>query len=222
MSNEDGSRVDRYLAEALGLDDEPLVAALARNREAGLPPIDVSPAQGKLLMLLAQMMGAKRILEIGTLGGYSTIWLARALPEGGRVVSLEISPHHAEVARANLRHAGLEDRVEVRVGAAAESLAALVAESAGPFDLFFIDADKPSGPHYVDRALELSRSGSVIVVDNVIRRGAVADAESTDPNVRGSREVLAKMGAHPRLSATAIQTVGLKGWDGLAIGRVVA
>lgn len=213
--------VDQYITRAVLGEDEVLDATLADARAAGLPPIDVAPNQGALLHLLARAVGAATILEVGTLGGYSTIWLARSLPPGGRLTSLEIDPHHAEVARANLSRAGLADVVEVRVGPALESLAALAAEGAGPFDMVFIDADKPNNPHYLDWARRLSAPGSLIVVDNVVRDGAVADGTSSDPNVVGSRAVLERMGADPHLVATALQTVGSKGRDGFAIGLVV-
>ena len=212
--------VDAYVAEQLIPPDAALDAALAANAAAGLPSIDVSPPQGKLLHLLARISGARRILEIGTLGGYSTIWLARALPADGRLVTLEFLPHHAETARRNVERAGLAHRVEIRVGAAAETLPELAAEGAGPFDLVFIDADKPSNPIYLDWAVRLSRPGTLIVLDNVVRDGAVADGTSTDANVLGSRAGLEFIGNHPSLEATALQTVGAKGYDGFAIALV--
>jgi len=212
--------VDAYVAEQLIPPDAALDAALAANAAAGLPSIDVSPPQGKLLHLLARISGARRILEIGTLGGYSTIWLARALPADGRLVTLEFLPHHAETARRNVERAGLADRVEIRVGAAVETLPQLAAEGAGPFDLVFIDADKPSNPIYLDWAVRLSRPGTLIVLDNVVRDGAVADGTSTDANVLGSRAGLEFIGNHPSLEATALQTVGAKGYDGFAIALV--
>jgi predicted O-methyltransferase YrrM len=218
-----GSRetaVDDYIADRLLGPDPALEAALEANAAAGLPPIDVSPPQGKLLHLLARMIGARNILEVGTLGGYSTIWLARALPADGRLVTLEIDPHHAEVARTNLDRAGLANRVEVRVGPAVDSLAAIERERDEPFDLIFIDADKPSNIAYLRAALKLSRPGSVIVVDNVVRSGAVIDPDSADPSVRGTRALFDAVSAEPRLSATAVQTVGTKGWDGFLIARV--
>jgi predicted O-methyltransferase YrrM len=189
---------------------------------AHLPAINVAPNQGKLLQLLARAQGARNILEVGTLGGYSTIWLARALPPGGRLVTLEIDPRYAEVARANVLRAGLAEVVEVRVGRAVESLAQLEAEGRGPFDLVFIDADKPSNPDYFRWALRLSRRGSVIIVDNVVRGGAVADGASEDPRVRGVRELNDLIASEPRVSATAVQTVGSKGYDGFALILVVA
>jgi predicted O-methyltransferase YrrM len=220
MSLEEWTRVDAYLTEALLPDDPALAAALAANEAAGLPAHDVSPTQGKLLHLIAKIRGARSVLEIGTLGGYSTIWLARALPAGGRLVSLEIDAARAEVARSNLRRAGVEHVVQVRVGPASASLRALKDERAEPFDLVFIDADKPSNPQYLELAIELSRPGTVIIGDNVVRNGAVSDAHSTDPNVAGVRQFLENMGRHPRLSATALQTVGSKGYDGFAIAVV--
>ena len=212
--------VDAYFTSALHLTDPALDAALAANVAAGLPGIDVSPAQGKFLHLLACMVGARRILEVGTLGGYSSIWLARALAPGGRLISLEISPKHAEVARANLARAGLTDRAEVRVGPALESLAALTKEAGAPFDFVFIDADKPNNANYLKAALGLARPGAVIVCDNVVRDGALADAASRDPNTLGARAVFEAISAEPRLSGVGLQTVGAKGWDGFAIALV--
>jgi predicted O-methyltransferase YrrM len=182
----------------------------------------VAPNQGKLLQLLARMQGARSILEIGTLGGYSTIWLARALPPGGRLITLEADPKHAEVARANIARAGLDEMVELRLGRALDTLPALHRENRGPFDLIFIDADKPGYPDYFPWALKLSRRGSLIVADNVVRKGAVADANSVDPMVQGVRRFTELVAAEPRVSATAIQTVGSKGYDGLAIVLVTA
>ncbi len=213
--------VDRYFGELFAPHDAKLDAAVKANRAARLPAIDVSPLQGKFLHVLAQMTQAKRVLEIGLLGGYSTIWMARALPRGGRIVSLEFEPRHAEIARANLRRAGLLRRVEIRVGPALQSLPQLKAEGAGPFDLIFIDADKENNPQYLDWALKLSRRGTVIVVDNVARHGTVVDAKSTAGDIRGTRRCLKAMAAHPRLSAVALQTVGLKGLDGFAMAVVV-
>lgn len=214
------SAVDGYIAERLLPADPVLDAVLAANEAAGLPPIDVSPAQGKLLHLIARLCGAHRILEIGTLGGYSTLWLARALSPGGTVVTLESEPCHAEVARANFASAGLSDRIDLRLGPALETLPRLAAEGAGPFDLVFIDADKPSNPDYLAWALKLSRPGTVIVADNVVREGAVTDAESTDPKVTGTRALFDALHAAPRIEATASQTVGLKGWDGFVLALV--
>ena len=210
------SAVDNYIVEKLvGADDLPSV--LAANADAGLRPIDVSAAQGKFLSLLVRITGARRILEIGTLGGYSTIWMARALPPGGQLVTLEYEPHHARVAAANIAAAGLTDTVTIHIGAAAETLPRIAAEKPAPFDLIFIDADKPGNPIYLDWALKLSRPGTVIVLDNVVRDGRVIDPSSTDPNVVGSRAAFDIIGASPRLDATALQTVGSKGWDGFAI-----
>jgi predicted O-methyltransferase YrrM len=214
--------VDAYIAGKLLGDDPALEAALAANAEAGLPPIDVSPPQGKMLHLLARGCGARRILEVGTLGGYSTIWLARALGPGGRLVTLEIDPRHAEVARANIARAGLADRVEVRVGPAIESLAAMLAAGEPAFDLIFIDADKPSNPAYVEAALGLARPGTLILVDNVVRGGQVLDAASTDDRVTGTRVLFDLLATEPRLSATAVQTVGGKKWDGFVLAIVEA
>ncbi|SDR61632.1 Predicted O-methyltransferase YrrM [Rhizobiales bacterium GAS113] len=216
------TEVDDYFTDLLVTSDPALEAALAASDAAGLPPINVAPNQGKLLMLLARIQGARRILEIGTLGGYSTIWLARALPENGKLVTLEADAKHAEVARANIARAGLADRVEIRVGPALETLPLLVAEGKGPYDLVFIDADKPSNPHYLAFALELTRRGSLIIADNVVRNGAVVQAASRDPNVRGIRRFNELVAAEPRLTATAVQTVGSKGYDGFAIALVTA
>jgi predicted O-methyltransferase YrrM len=220
MTDDRWSAVDAYFTDHLAPADEALTAALAASDEGGLPQIAVSAPLGKLLHLLALTQGARRILEIGTLGGYSTIWLARALPADGRLVSLEYDPHHADVARANLAHAGLDKIVEVRTGAALDSLAALETEGAAPFDLFFIDADKVNNPNYVEWAVKLSRPGSVIIVDNVVRGGAVADATSEDEAVRGTRRMIELVGGHPRLDATAVQTVGGKSYDGFLLARV--
>jgi predicted O-methyltransferase YrrM len=212
------TEVDHYFTEALVEKDPVLDEALAASDAAGLPPIAVAPNQGKLLHLLARMRGAKRILEIGTLGGYSTIWLARALPADGDLISLEYSAKHAEVARANLAAAGLSSVAEVRVGPALESLPELT----GPFDLVFIDADKRNNAEYFRWALRLSTVGSLIIVDNVVRDGRVVDAALDDANVRGTRAVIEAMGAEPRVSATAVQTVGTKGYDGFAMALVVS
>ena len=209
--------VDAYVVDRLIAGDTAISAAVAANKAAGLPAIDVSIPQGRMLQLLARMAGARRILEVGTLGGVSTIFLARALPEDGRLVSLEIDPHHAEVARANVAAAGLADKVDIRVGRAIETLDAMIAAGEGPFDLAFIDADKQSNPDYVRAAMALGRPGSVIVVDNVIRGGRVLDAGSDDPHLIGTRAVFDLVGAEPRLSATAVQTVGSKGWDGFLL-----
>jgi predicted O-methyltransferase YrrM len=220
MSQEQWSAVDRYITDLLVPPDPALDAALQASAAAGLPPIHVAPNQGKLLRLLAQVQGARAILEIGTLGGYSTIWLARALPADGRLITLESDPKHAEVARANIARAGLADVVELRLGQALETLPQLAAEGLGPFDLVFIDADKPSTPEYFIWALRLCRRGSVIIVDNVVRKGAVVDAASGDPTIQGVRRFYELLAAERRVSATAIQTVGSKGYDGFAIALV--
>ncbi|QNP72978.1 O-methyltransferase [Streptomyces roseirectus] len=216
------SAVDGYVEEELGLGDEVLAAVLRESEAAGLPPISVSAAQGKFLRMLAEIQGARRILEVGTLGGYSTICLARALPEDGRLVTLEYSQKHAEVAERNIARAGLDKVVEIRVGEALTTLPALADEHPDPFDLVFIDADKANNPHYVEWALKLTRAGSVIVVDNVVRDGRVIDADSTASDVQGTRAALHLIATHPRLTGTAIQTVGTKGYDGFALARVVS
>jgi predicted O-methyltransferase YrrM len=213
--------VDHYFGELLVPPDEFLGAVPAANKQAGLPAIDITPLQGKFLELLVRISGAGRILEIGTLGGYSTIWLARALPKGGRIVSLELNPHHAEVARANLLNAGMVDQVDLRVGPAIESLQALEEAGCTPFDLIFIDADKESYTEYLDWALKLSRPGTVIVADNVVRDGKVADADCDDPMVQGVRRFMKRLAAEPRLNSTVIQSVGMKGYDGFALARVL-
>jgi predicted O-methyltransferase YrrM len=217
MSEAIWGRVDDYIVEKLVQEDAALSDVLSANTAAGLRPIDVSPAQGKLLHLLVRLSGARRVLEVGTLGGYSTIWMAKALPEGGEVVSLEYEPRHADVARRNIERAGLSDRVTVRVGAAADTLPVLAAENPTPFDFVFIDADKPNNTIYLDWAIKLGRPGTVIVLDNVVRDGQLPNPSSTDPNVLGSRGVFDLIAANPRLSATALQTVGSKGYDGFAI-----
>lgn len=214
--------VDRYVEDLLVRPEAALQEALAASAAAELPPIQVSPAQGKLLMLLAQIRGARTILEIGTLGGYSTLWLARALPEGGRLITLEVEPKHAAVARANIARAGLADAVELLLGPALDTLQRLAAEGRGPFDLIFIDADKPGYPDYLPWALRLSRVGTVIIADNVVRDGEVADAASADPRVQAVRRFHELLAAEPRVSATVIQTVGSKGYDGFAIALVTA
>jgi predicted O-methyltransferase YrrM len=214
--------VDDYFTGRLAPDDEVMAAALRDSDAAGLPHISVTANQGKLLQILAEVQGARQILEIGTLGGYSTIWLARALPADGRLISLEYDPRHAEVAVRNIARAGLDKAVEVRVGAALESLPRLADENPPPFDLVFIDADKGNNVHYLEWALRLTSAGSLIVVDNVVRGGRVADADSDAEDVRGSRGAIELIGSHPRLSGTAIQTVGAKGYDGFALARVLA
>lgn len=210
--------VDAYIAGKLLGDDDALAAALENNEANGLPPIDVSAAQGKMLFLLAQIAGARRILEIGTLGGYSTIWLARALPEDGELVTLEIEEAHARVARANLDRAGVSDRVDIRVGPASDSLAAMT--GAAPFDFVFIDADKQGNAHYVAEAIRLGRSGTTIIVDNVVREGGVLDPDSGDPRIDGTRALFDMLNADARIDATAVQTVGVKKWDGFVLARV--
>ena len=212
--------VDDYIADTFLEDDPVLEAVQVACDEAGMPPIQVAPLQGKLLMILAASLTARNILEIGTLGGYSTIWLARGLSERGRVLTLELDPRHAEIARNNFGNAGVADRVEVRVGPALETLSALHAERAGPFDLVFIDADKPNTPDYFDWAVKLARRGTLIIVDNVIREGAILAAKSQNKHVKGLRGFFARASADPRVTATAFQTVGHKGHDGLAIVRV--
>jgi len=218
MSRDDWERVDAYLVGRTHGADPVLDAVLAANAAAGLPEIDVSPAHGKFLHLVARMAGARRILEIGTLGGYSTIWLARALPPGGRVLTLEADPRHAEVARANFARAGLSDAIELRLGPALDTLPALAGGS--PFDLVFIDADKQRNPDYLAWALRLSRPGTVVLCDNVVKFGAAAGPGTTDPAALGTLRFFDMIAAEPRLSATALQTVGVKGWDGLAIAIV--
>ncbi len=210
---------DTYAAEQLLPPDAALDAAMANNAAAGLPNIAVSPLQGKLLQLIVGIHGARRVLEIGTLGGYSTLWLARALPADGRIVTVEVDPHHADTARANLERAGVGDRAEVLVGAALDVLPGLL--DGAPFDFVFIDADKPNNAAYLAWALRLTRRGAVIVVDNVVRRGRVADAGSEDPGVRGARAVIEAVSAEPRLLPTVVQTVGSKGHDGFLLARVV-
>jgi predicted O-methyltransferase YrrM len=213
------TEVDDYVVEKL-LGGDRLAHVLEANAAGGLPAIDVSPPLGKLLYLLAKSIGAARILEVGTLGGYSTIWLARALEPGGRLVTLEIDPDHARVASQNIDAAGVGDRVEIRLGPALDSLAVLAQESGAPFDFVFIDADKKHNPDYVRAAVGLARVGALIVVDNVVREGRVLDEASADPNIRGTRQVFDMLADEPRLEATAIQTVGAKGWDGFILARV--
>jgi predicted O-methyltransferase YrrM len=212
--------VDVYLTDLFVPPDPVLEAALAASTAAGLPPIQVAPNQGKLLQLLAQLQGARTILEIGTLGGYSTIWLARALPPDGRLITLEVDPQHAEISLANIARAGLAGIVEVRLGPALETLPQLVAEGLGPFDVIFIDADKPSYPDYFRWALRLSHRGSLILADNIVRQGAVIDPESRDANVQGVRAMNEWVAAESRVSATALQTVGSKGYDGFVMALV--
>ncbi len=217
MSQDRWTAVERYFGDLLFPPDPALDAALADSVAAGLPPINVSAAQGRLLALIAQMIQARRILEIGTLGGYSTIWLARALAAGGRIVTLEIDARHADVARRNFERAAVSDRIDLRVGPAQETLPASQAEGLGPFDLIFVDADKPSYPEYLEWSIRLSRPGGVIVVDNIVRDGAVVDEHAADARVQGVRRFNAALAAERRVTATAIQLVGAKGYDGFAV-----
>jgi predicted O-methyltransferase YrrM len=217
MSEEQWTEVDRYFSERLLGNDPSLDSAMEAAAAAGLPPIAVSPNQGKLLQMLARIVDATSILEVGTLAGYSTIWLARALKPGGRLVTLEIDPKHAEVARSNIKRAALDAVVEIRVGSALDTLPELAAERRRPFDFIFIDADKQNIPTYFEWALKLSRPGTLIVVDNVVRGGAVIDAQTQDPSVQGVQRFVEMLGGDTRASGTAIQTVGLKGYDGFAI-----
>lgn len=219
MSDPRWAQVDDYIEVKLLGGDPALDSALAANAAGGLPAIDVSPVQGKFLHLLALASGAKRILEVGTLGGYSTIWLARALGEGGRLVTLELEPRHAEVARGNIDRVGVSDRVDIRVGPAADTLAAMVAAGEGPFDLVFIDADKPGNTVYFDHAVRLSRPGTVIIVDNVVRDGGVLDPDG-DAAIKGTRALFDALAEDERVTATAMQTVGAKKWDGFVMAVV--
>lgn len=212
--------VDDYIAERLLGPDPALEAALAANAAGGLPPIDVSPAHGRMLHLFARMVGARRVLEVGTLGGYSTISLARALPPGGKVVTLEIDPRHAEVARGNLAKAGVDGMVEIRLGPAIDSLRAMIAAGEEAFDFVFVDADKQSNADYVRAALDLTHPGSAIVVDNVVRQGKVIDQASTDAMVQGTRRLYDYLHTETRLDCTAVQTVGAKNWDGFVLALV--
>jgi predicted O-methyltransferase YrrM len=217
VAEEQWTAVDEYFSDRLLPSDPILEAALEASLAAGLPAISVSPNQGKLLQILAQLVGAQSILEIGTLGGYSTIWLARALPADGRLITLELDPKHAEVARLNVARADLQNLVEVRIGDALKTLPQLAAERRGPFDLIFIDADKEHIPEYFEWALKLSRTGTLIIVDNVVRDGGVIDADSTDPRIQGVRRFVEQLRAKSGVSGTVIQTVGIKGYDGFAI-----
>lgn len=222
MSQETWNAVDAYISETLVFEDEVLRAASKSSSEAGLPPIAVAPNQGKFLHLLVRAIGARNVLEIGTLGGYSTIWLARGLASGGRLVTLEVDPRHAEVARSNIDLAGLSQIVEVRVGAAIDTLPKLAAEAAEPYDFVFIDADKPSTPDYLKWAIDLSHPGSLIVIDNVVRNGGIIDKDTDDATVQGIRRANEVLAADPRVTSTAIQMVGTKGYDGMAIVLVTS
>ena len=222
MTEEVWTTVESYISDMLVRPDRALDAALAASDAAGLPAISVSPNQGKLLQMLAVMVGAKRILEIGTLGGYSTIWMARALPPGGRLVTLEADRKHAELARRNSDAAGIGSLVDIEIGTALETLPRIAAAAREPFDLIFIDADKTNTVPYFDWALKLSRPGTVVVVDNVVRKGAVTDAASSDRDVQGMRRFYERAAHEPRVVATAIQTVGSKGYDGFALAIVKA
>ena len=214
--------VDRAFEDWLAPADDALIHATAAATKAALPEIAVAPAQGRFLQVLARSIGARRILEVGTLAGYSAIWLARALPAGGRLVTLELDPARAEIARGNLAHAGLSDQVDVIVGPAVSSLDAMIARGEAPFDLIFIDADKENCPRYLERAVELSHPGTLIIVDNVVRRGRVIEPDTGDAGVDGVRAMMAMIARHPRLEAAGLQTVGAKGYDGLLIARVTA
>jgi predicted O-methyltransferase YrrM len=220
-ANEIWKQVDRYFADALIPDRDGFADALGANRKANLPAIDVTPLQGKLLELFVRATNARRVLEIGTLGGYSTLWIARAIPDDGLVVSLELEPRHAEIAKQNLEAAGLAKRVNLRIGNASESLAVLAKEHAAPFDFIFIDADKASYPEYLQWSLKLSRPGTLIVADNVVRDGKVIDPENPDPNIQGVRRFTEMLSAESRLTSTVLQTVGGKGYDGFAISIVL-
>ncbi len=220
MSQELWTAVDHYITETLIPSDPILEDSLRANAAANLPSIDVAPNQGKLLHLLARIQGARRVLEIGTLGGYSTIWLARALPPDGKLITLEVDPKHASVATANIQRAGLSSKVELRLGPALESLSLLRSEAPLPFDFIFMDADKQNNAAYLEWSLRLSRPGTVIVCDNVIREGGVIDSDSTDPKIQGTRRLFELLKANPRIDATGLQTVGSKGHDGFILGVV--
>ncbi len=222
MGQETWTAVEEYVKDCVIMPDDALDQSLAKSAEAGLPEIQVPPGLGKMLQLLARSMGAKRILEVGTLGGYSAIWMARGLAEGGKLITLERDPHHAKVASDNITHAGLSDRVELIEGPALESLEQIAAKNDDPFDLVFIDADKPSNPDYFAWALKLTHVGSIIIVDNVVRDGEVIDANSKDESVQGVRRLNELIAAEPRVSATTIQTVSSKGYDGFTMALVVA
>jgi predicted O-methyltransferase YrrM len=222
MTKDIWEAVDKYFDETLIPHDSTLDDALAVAAAANLPAIQVSSMQGKLLHLLSRIMGARKILEIGTLGGYSTIWMARALPEGGRIITLEADPNHAEVARRNFARAGVENKVELRLGKALDTLPRVAADGHGPFDLFFIDANKSNMPEYFEWSLKLARTGSVIIADNVVREGAVLDAKSKDDDIQGIRRFLEMVGKEKRVSGTALQTVSTKNYDGFALVLVTS
>ncbi len=222
MTQELWTSVDAYLTDTLVRQDQHLDNAVAASDAGGLPSIQVSPPQGKLLEIMIQMMGARNILEVGTLGGYSTIWMTRSLPDDGRMVTLEIDPKHADVARENFKRAGLEEKIDLRVGNARDILPKMIEDGYGPFDFVFIDADKASNPDYFGWALEMSRPGTVIIVDNVIRDGHVVEEDSTDESVKGVRRLNELMANSPRVTATALQTVGVKGYDGFSVAIVSA
>jgi predicted O-methyltransferase YrrM len=223
MNNKDvWEGVEQYLDRVLVMQDSALKDGLAAAEAAKLPAIQVASGQGKLLHLLARILGARNILEIGTLGGYSTIWMARALPEGGRIITLEADPKHADVARKNFAHAGVETKVELRLGKALDTLPQIAAEGRGPFDMFFIDANKSNMPEYFEWSLKLARTGSVIIADNVVRGGAVLDANSKNPDIQGVRRFLEMVGKEKRVSATALQTVSTKNYDGFALVLVTS
>lgn len=215
------AEVDRYLGDLLAPHDAGLAHSLEANHAEGLPSIDVPPLLGKFLDLMIRVSGARRVLEIGTLGGYSTIWMARALPEGGRVVTLELEPRHAEIARGNFEAAGVSDRIEIRIGTALDSLRAMEQEGSAPFDLIFIDADKERMPEYLEWSLKLAHPGTILIADNVVRDGKVLDDATDDPHVRGVQRFLELVAANPRLSATAMPTVGARGFDGFAMAVVL-
>jgi predicted O-methyltransferase YrrM len=221
MSEDLYTAVDTYLTQTLIPADPILDAVLRSHADSGLPAINVTPTQGKFLNLQARMLNAKRILEIGTLGGYSTIWLARALPPTGKLITLEYDPKHAEVARKNFQQAGLEKMIELHVGAALDTLPKIAAINSAPFDLIFIDADKKNNPHYFQWALKLSHPGSVIIIDNVVREGGILNAASDDPDIQGTRQLLTNLANEPRVSATALQTTDAKGHDGFALALVL-
>jgi predicted O-methyltransferase YrrM len=220
MSDQRWSAVEQYLVQALTISDPVLDAALADALAGGLPAIEIAPTAGKLLQLLARLCGSRKILEIGTLGGYSTIWLGRVLPPGGRLITLEADEQHAVIARANIARAGLGEIVDIRLGLALDTLPKIQSEGLAPFDFFFIDADKSNNPDYFQWALKLSRPGSVIVIDNVVRDGKILDKTSSDKDIQGVRRLFQVAASETRVSVTAIQTVGSKGWDGFLLALV--